>query len=404
MSAFSAAARDLPPINAARDVTQDAASTLRAKRLAAAGASMAVDPRYGVPVFFSVADNGTAAVRLAKSIASKAGLSVERAARAHLTDFGDLYAITGDEIAALPVHDVQRFADGAALVRFRGAIDGIEVFREEANVLLGPQRELVAIGGFAMGAPAKRRPADAALLRPEAAAALALADFGFGPAVALRMQASPLAGDYVALRASAGTTASDGGTLSRDVRAKRVWFRVGQDLVPAYYLEVAVREHGARPHTDHYAYVVAADDGRLLFRRNQVAHVAYTYRVFAEPTAPYLPFPGPAGPRRVSPSDRPARRLSASIRDAEPRHARECSVQPQRSVAGGRRNPYDRKQCRCLCRRRRAREVRTRRDQRMQHRAAGRRRHARMRGRHDLRLRVRLLADPTPIAPRSWPR
>jgi len=295
--ALPAAARDLAPINAARDVAmRDASAAQRTARLSEpdVAASVTVDARYGVPVFLRAGENGSPA-KLAKSLASKAALDPEAAARAWLTDYADLYAIAPAEIAALPVHNVQRFDNGAALVRFRGEIDGVEVFREEVNVLLDRQRELVAIGGFAMGAPTTAKKAEASVMRPESAAAMALADFGFGPAVAMRLASSPLDGRYVGLKASAGTVAGDGSTLARDVRAKRVLFRVGSDLVPAYYLEVAVREGGARRHTDHYAYVVAADDGRVLFRRSQVAHVAYSYRVFAEPTAPFLPYPGPAG-------------------------------------------------------------------------------------------------------------
>ena len=74
-----------------------------------------------------------------------------------------------------------------------------------------------------------------------------------------------------------------------------MWFRVGADLVPAWYVEVAVRDGRNRRHVDNYAYVVSAVDGSLLFRRNQAAHAAFSYRVLAEPAPPYLPLPGPGG-------------------------------------------------------------------------------------------------------------
>ncbi len=46
---------------------------------------------------------------------------------------------------------------------------------------------------------------------------------------------------------------------------------------------------------DYYAYVISAADGTLLFRRNQTADAAFSYRVFAEPDGANLPLPGPQG-------------------------------------------------------------------------------------------------------------
>ena len=83
---------------------------------------------------------------------------MKKARRArHLRDVADLYRITAAEVDALSVHNLQRFPNGAAIVRFRNPIDGIEVFREQVSVLLDPSGGLVAVGGFAMGAPASPR-------------------------------------------------------------------------------------------------------------------------------------------------------------------------------------------------------------------------------------------------------
>ena len=88
--------------------------------------------------------------------------------------------------------------------------------------------------------------------------------------------------------------ARDGSAL-RSARVKRVWFRLPGELVPAWYVEVQVKD-GAWPHgVDYYAYVVSAVDGALLFRHDQTADAAFSYRVYAEPVPPYLPLPGPGG-------------------------------------------------------------------------------------------------------------
>ncbi|MDF2694460.1 MAG: Chitinase, partial [Labilithrix sp.] len=49
----------------------------------------------------------------------------------------------------------------------------------------------------------------------------------------------------------------------------------------------------AEPNDDAYAFVVAADDGRILRRTNLSAHAAFKYRVFADTTAPFTPKDGP---------------------------------------------------------------------------------------------------------------
>ena len=71
------------------------------------------------------------------------------------------------------------------------------------------------------------------------------------------------------------------------------------------------------PHdVDYYAYVVSAVDGTLLFRHNQTADAAFTYRVYAEPDGAYLPLPSPGGRNGVSASDGHTRWLPAAVRGA----------------------------------------------------------------------------------------
>ncbi len=46
---------------------------------------------------------------------------------------------------------------------------------------------------------------------------------------------------------------------------KKVWFALPDRLVPAYFLEVFGRTPKSSE-ADAFAYVIAADDGRLLYR------------------------------------------------------------------------------------------------------------------------------------------
>ena len=193
---------------------------------------------------------------------------------------------------------MQTLPNGASLVRLTNQRDGIEVFRDQATVLLNAQSQATAIGGYlGSTAPAPlTKAAPATRLGAADAVARVLQDYGFDASVAQQMQraAPPTPGDtgpYQWWALPAGVSGAEGATLQQPARVKPVWFRLPQGLVSAYYVEVRVREDGE----EHaYAYVVAADDGRLLLRHNQTAH-QHDYRVWAETSGAYTPLPGPQG-------------------------------------------------------------------------------------------------------------
>ena len=200
----------------------------------------------------------------------KTSLDEEGTARAHLRDVAELYRITTSEVDALSMHNLQRFPNGAAIVRFRNPIDGIEVFRERVNVLLDRSGGLVAVGGFAMGVPAnQRKSAQAFATTPQQAVATALADYGFPPAIADDLQSTGEQGGYALLALPAGVVSDDECVLEETARVKRVWFRITAGLVAAYYVEVQVRDGNWPRAVDYYAYAVSAADGTVLFRHNQ---------------------------------------------------------------------------------------------------------------------------------------
>ena len=290
-----AMARALPEVDALRSVPSigERTGTIASK---AAVAAMQIDPQHGVPTFLWGADASRAMALQDREPTAKTGLDDEGRARAHLADLATLYRITPTEIAALPLRNRQRLANGSAIVRLAGRVDGIDVFREQANVLLDADGGLRAIGGFVMGAPATaKRTTDAFALALPDAAAVALADYAFPASVRAQLRTAEGTGSYTQLSLATDATSADGSALAAPARGKRVWFRLGDELVPAYYLEVQMRDGAARHQVDYYAYVIAADDGRLLFRHNQTAHAAFSYRAYAESTGANLPLPGPQG-------------------------------------------------------------------------------------------------------------
>ena len=285
-----AQARELAPLDALGDASL--AMRPKAAALPTNVQHLSREERLSLPTF----------VQLRPSTMAKAGAapaSPADAARAQLKALAPLYGLTPQEVDAAPLHHVQTLPGGASLVRLSNQRDGIEVFREQATVLLNAQSEATAIGGY-LGSTASAPMAKAALAtRLDAAGAIAraLQDWGFDASVAQQLQAAapPTQGDpgpYQWWALPAGVVGADGATLPEPVRAKPVWFRLPQGLVAAYYLEVQVHEDGE----EHaWAYVVAQDDGRLLLRHNQTSHAGeFSYRVFADPVT-FTPWPGAQG-------------------------------------------------------------------------------------------------------------
>jgi len=285
LAASAADARDLPYFDALSraPVTRAAAASLP---------GVDVDPRLGVPRFLW----GTSVAAAAPAFAPKRAQDPEAGARGVLRALASTYRITPAEVDALPMHDLQRFANGSALVRFRGQAGGLEVFREEVNVLLDAQGAPVAVSGHALGAPsAKALEVDPFAGGPQAAIAAALRDWDF-PATAVRDLAStPEADGYTSYTLPPTARGRDGAMLAVPLRVKRVLYRMPDALVPAYYIEVQAHDAGDTAAIDAYAYVIAAADGTLLFRNSLTRDAAYTYRVYAEPTSPFTPLPGPMG-------------------------------------------------------------------------------------------------------------
>ncbi len=215
--------------------------------------------------------------------------------------------MSAGEVDAAPMHHVDALPGGAALVKFTNQREGIEVFRESAAVLLGAAGQVVAIGGYlgpTAAPPVQQKAARSPFaLAPEEAVARALGDYGFSTSIAFELApVAPRAVDAAALAAAgyrhfalaSGRTSPDGSSMVVPARAKPVWFRMPGGLVGAYYVELQMADAGARG-SDYYAYVIAADDGRMLYRHNQTADVAFTYRTYAETTGIHLPLIGPQG-------------------------------------------------------------------------------------------------------------
>ncbi|MBF5006650.1 M36 family metallopeptidase [Diaphorobacter caeni] len=289
-------ARELSKVDALGDAPLAA---VQLKSLPAGVERLSREERLGLPTFVQIKP-------IAKSaMLSGAGRSTpETAARAEIKQLASLYGLTDAEVDAAPLHHVQTLPSGALLVLLNNQRDGIEVFRERATVLLDADMKATAIGGY-LGSTrtvqASTKAASANRVDAAGAVARALQDFGFSAQVVGQLQtvapdANQKKGPYQQLSLPPGVSGNAGATLSVPTRVKPVWFRLPDGLVSAFYVEVQGEEDGAH---FAYAYVIAADDARLLLRHSLTSHAAdFSYRVWADP-ATGMPFSGPQGQNGV---------------------------------------------------------------------------------------------------------
>ena len=276
--AVTALGADLPNFDAVATAPRVSVSA-RSAAIALSGSSparMQWDDRFGVPSFVwpqAKTTSTVAAVHVAQS--------PEAAARSFVSDYAPLYGLASADINDAYVADVHDTGAGAVVVKLRQRIGGIDVFREEMNVVLNHERDLVALAGHISPLPrASRLMATSAqggsfFVTPAAAIAIAASDDG------VDANNSQLRGD------------DKGGyqlytSTSGNVRVKRVYFHLPDRFEPAYYVE-----RGA------YSYVISSVNGAILFRNNliadQSAPASFAYRVWAGSDGDHLPFSGPQG-------------------------------------------------------------------------------------------------------------
>lgn len=275
------------------------------------GRSIQTDARFDVPTFLWASDPGPAA-QLSRNAVERKGEEVA-AARGHLSKYADSYRLKKSDLLAARVASVHDTGSGAIVVKLRQDIGGIEVFRDEVNVIMNRDLQLVAISGYLTGDHSDHTSAAGNYnLQPEDALSKALGDLTGNPvdtsllrrtAVSKKRGVSVETDGYT--RFTGDKDSLPGFILSDEPsRTKQVMFHLPEGYVPAYYVETSIlvpttatdilSATGEQPTEEWgYAYVVSAVDGQILFRMNQVAE-QYSYRVWADPSTK-IPYDTPAG-------------------------------------------------------------------------------------------------------------
>ena len=317
-SVATLSAKNLPTIDAfaAKRANPGAESVVaeRARSLAKIGANLSVEPRLNVPTFLWAGKSG------GNPIAGPGGTPINRggraeevAARGHLARYASVYNLAGEDVATAVVEMIHNTGKGPIVVKMSQSIDGVQVFREEINLLMNRNLELIAIGGYiSSGSTPAAGPSLQFALDNRAAAIAAFKDLTGTDLTSAQLQPSSMRGGYQFFNVPSLT----GLILEEPLRVKKVYFHLPEGFEPGYYVEVAVRNVststvGINSETDvldYYAYVISATDGRVLFRHNLTVDAAekltpakvtpnvgpsYTYRVWADANG--FPYDSPAG-------------------------------------------------------------------------------------------------------------
>jgi len=274
-------AADLPTFDASAAAPTIAANAPLAGEM---GFVSAFDRQRDAPSFFFASDDFPAADRAA---------SPEEAARFYLSMVLPLYGLDEASLRTATVRHVHDTGRGAIVVSFRQRADGIDLVRHDVKVLLSRSRRLVAIAGSLHRALSPSF-VPSFSLPPEAALARAFEDlYGIREKPTSFVDTGRRhAGFSLFELGFAPTISAAGFSFTRPARVRRVLFPLQKAIVPAYGLELFA---GPKYQTgsDAYSYVIAADDGRLLYRENLTSSATYTYRAWSDGAPTYSPPSGP---------------------------------------------------------------------------------------------------------------
>lgn len=265
------------------------------------------EPRLGVPTFLTV--RGARAAEVSKT--RRQNFSSENlinAAKSYLGEYAEQYRLTkSDLLYSIEATAVHNTGKGAIIVKFKQNVNGVEVFRDEMNVVMNQNLELVAISGYLTSINGENGASNRDFqIQPEQAIAFAVRDLtgsdintAFLSRIEDRRENANAKPQDKYIIFSAGEYASETVSFSpaSPLRAKQVFYHLPEGFVPAYYVETNVNDDANSKTSEdlYYSYVVSANDGQILFRNNLTAEQAYSYRAFGDSTPPYTPFDGPQG-------------------------------------------------------------------------------------------------------------
>lgn len=213
------------------------------------------------------------------------------------------YHLNAETLSGARLMSLHDTGTGPIVAKFNQYVDDIEIFRNELNLLLNRQGELIATSGhLATKVQAMEQKG------PEAYAQWVRElqkGFTLSPEMAISK----------AFKQMGGVDSSDGWHLGmikegyhyyvgqfpnaeylprKPARLKKVFFDGEQGIIPAYYIEITAGDFDVKT-SQSYSYVISAQEGQVLFVKNLTSHATFTYRVYAHGDADHIPMFSPYG-------------------------------------------------------------------------------------------------------------
>lgn len=281
---------DLPDFDAALQARQSAPASLRQTadtQVSRFGFRSQYDSRLGMT--FLWAKKGAEVSTLRSSLTGQA--LHEATARHFLARHATALGLSQSTINDAQLFDHQDTGTGPVIQRFRQRVGGVEVFNRDISVLMDRQQRLVAIAGY-FSSQADASSLASAKYSLSAPQAIVKAFANLGGKVGGNFTAGATKGAYRTWARSAGQGDLQ---LEADPRVKPVLYALKGKVVPGYYVELSAATRDGARQLD-YGYVVSAEDGSVLFRKNLTTYetaTPYTYRMLADKYG--VPYDSPLG-------------------------------------------------------------------------------------------------------------
>jgi len=246
----------------------------------------------------------------ASMVAAMSGMPADEVARAQLVHNAPTLQLNTKTALDAQVEGTHALPGGAQVVRFKQRLDGIDVFRGRASVVIDAQKNLVSLASNLAPAwhstDATRERAKTAKFKLSAEAAVAQA---YSQLTGSKIDGALVrgVGDGAAELRDYKVNVPNSAARVVSASAKRVFFPENDALQPAYHVELVVR--GPLPDASNaaFGYVISARDGRAMWQASLTASEQFTYRVWASPDGNHNPTDGPFADITPHPTGKPER-------------------------------------------------------------------------------------------------
>ena len=232
-----------------------------------------------------------------------AELDGETAARLHWARYADDLGVSEQGVREAVLDAVHSLHGAAAIYHFSQRAAGLPVFQARASVVLDASKNLVSLANGMVQSRIVEDAVEARWILPaQAALGTAYAAAG-GPALLLAaaIETSENAGWH-----SYEVATPPGAARVVDAAARAVMFPMDDRLIPAYQVELLMRARVSFAYAAN-GYVIAADDGRVLWQTALTRSESFSYRVFAETSGDHAPLDGPLVDSAPHPTGTPDR-------------------------------------------------------------------------------------------------